>query len=114
MILFCSVTKSMAGEADKTTAAIPQLPLWQRFISLFDDQGGASAILFAVVLTGLCGVVGLSMDLGMWYRTTRALQNASDAAAIAAARDGTSSYQSTGKAVAAQYGFVDGVGGITV
>ena len=86
----------------------------RRVISLLDDQGGASAILFAVVLTGLCGIVGLSMDLGMWYRTTRAMQNASDAAAIAAARDGTSSYQSTGKAVAAKYGFVDGVGGISV
>src|SRR5262249_20093387 len=42
------------------------------------------------------------------------MQNAADSAVIAAARNGTSSYQSEAKAVAAQYGFVDGTGGVTV
>jgi hypothetical protein len=67
-------------------------------------------------LTVLIGIVGLAIDLGMWYRTDRALQNASDAAAIAAsqAANGAGSYRSEAKAVAAQYGFVDGTGGITV
>jgi len=42
------------------------------------------------------------------------MQNAADAAAIAAARNGTSSYQSEAQAVAAQYGFVAGTSGVTV
>lgn len=65
-------------------------------------------------MTILCGVVGLAIDVSVWYRTNRAMQNAADATAIAAARDGTGTYQATGRAIAAQYGFVDGSGGITV
>jgi uncharacterized membrane protein len=68
----------------------------------------------AIAMTMLCGVVGLGIDLGMWYRTTRLMQNAADSASIAAARDGTASYETTGQAVAAQYGFVNGVGSVTV
>jgi Flp pilus assembly protein TadG len=58
--------------------------------------------------------VGLGIDLIDWYRTDRAMQNAADSAAIAAAENGTSSYQNEAKAVAAQYGFVDGSNGVTV
>jgi Flp pilus assembly protein TadG len=56
----------------------------------------------------LVGLVGLALDVGMWYRTKRASQNAADASVVAAAINGTSSYQSEAKAVAARYGFVDG------
>ena len=96
--------------------ALPGRPVsaWQRLLAVGRDRSGASAILAAIVLTAVCGVIGLSIDLGMWYRTTRAMQNAADAAAIAAARDGTNTYASTAQAVAAQYGFINGVGGITV
>jgi len=62
----------------------------------------------------LIGIVGLAIDLGMWYHTGRALQNAADAAVIAASQNGASSYQSEAKAVAAQYGFTDGSNGISV
>src|SRR5262249_7031921 len=62
----------------------------------------------------LIGILGLGVDIGAWYRIERALQNAADAAAIAAARNGTSSYQSEAKAVVAEYGVDDGTGGITV
>jgi len=68
----------------------------------------------ALGLTVLIGMVGLAIDVGMWYRTDRALQNAADAAVIAAARNGTSAYQNEAGAVAAQYGFTDGASGITV
>ena len=81
---------------------------------LREERRGSVALLAALTLTLLCGAVGLAIDIGVWYRTSRAMQNAADASAIAAARDGTSTYQNTGKAVAARYGFVDGSGGITV
>jgi hypothetical protein len=78
------------------------------------DDGGAVALLAALTLTLICGVVGLAIDVSVWYRTTRAMQNAADAAAVAAARDGGTSFDGTGKAVAARYGFIDSVGGISV
>jgi Flp pilus assembly protein TadG len=81
---------------------------------LRQHEGGFIAVVTALALTGLIGVVGLALDVGMWYRTNRALQNASDAAVIAAAINGGGSYQSEAKAVAAHYGFVDGVNGVTV
>lgn len=63
----------------------------------------------------ICGSVGLASDIGVWYRTARAMQNAADAAAVAAARDSSSTaWSDTGKAVAARYGFVDRVDGIRV
>jgi Flp pilus assembly protein TadG len=84
------------------------------FPTLQRDQRGAVAVITALALTVLIGLVGLALDVGMWYRTNRALQNAADAAVIAAAINGTSSYQAEAKAVAAQYGFVDGADDITV
>jgi Flp pilus assembly protein TadG len=84
------------------------------FPTLRRDEGGAVAILTALALVMLIGLVALALDVGMWYRTNRALQNAADAAVIAAATNGTGTYQAEAKAVAATYGFVDGAGGITV
>jgi Flp pilus assembly protein TadG len=81
---------------------------------MWQDHRGAVAVLAALAITALVGFVGLAVDVGMWYQTNRSMQNAADAAAIAASQNGTSSYQSEAKAVAAQYGFVDGVNGITV
>jgi Flp pilus assembly protein TadG len=86
----------------------------RRFAAVWEDRSGAIAVLTALGLTALIGIVGLAIDLGIWYRTNRALQNAADAAVIAAAIDGTGTYQSTAKAVTAQYGFFDGSDGITV
>lgn len=81
---------------------------------LWNDRGGAVAIVAALALVMLCGVVGLAVDLGVWYQITRAMQNAADAAAVAAARDGAGTYISTGRAVAAKYGFVDGTNNVIV
>jgi Flp pilus assembly protein TadG len=81
---------------------------------MWQDEGGAVAVIAALILTALIGVVGLAVDVGMWYRTNRALQNAADAAVIAAALNNTASYQSEARAVAATYGFIHGANGITV
>jgi Flp pilus assembly protein TadG len=83
-------------------------------LALERDESGVVAVLTALALTVLIGIVGLAIDVGMWYRTDRALQNAADAAVIAAALNSGASYQSEAKAVAAKYGFVDGANGITV
>jgi len=88
--------------------------LLDKVTRLLRDENGTSAIITAIALVALCGVVGLGIDAGMWYRTQRAMQNAADAAAIAAARDGSANYQAVGKAVAARYGFVNGTSGATV
>jgi len=82
--------------------------------AIWQNEGGAVAIIAGLALTVLIGIVGLAVDVGMWHHTGRALQNAADAAVIAASQNGTGSYQSEAKAVAAQYGFVDGANSITV
>jgi hypothetical protein len=71
------------------------------------DEGGAVALFAGLTLMLICGAVGLAIDIGFWYRTARAMQNAADAAVVAVARDRGN--QNTGKAVAAQYGFVHNV-----
>ena len=71
-------------------------------------------IIVALCLPALVGAMGLSAEVSYWYLRQRAMQNAADAAAIAAATNGTSGYAAEAKAVAAQYGFQDGNGSIVV
>lgn len=78
------------------------------------DQSGGMALVFAVALTAIAGFIALGVEVTGWYKSQRAMQNASDAAAIAAAMNGGSSYADEGKAVAASYGFTDGANGVTV
>jgi Flp pilus assembly protein TadG len=85
-----------------------------RILPVWSDESGAVAFTFALIATLLIAVLGLGIDVGAWHRIDRNLQNAADAAVVAAARNGTSSYQSEATAVAAQYGLVDGTGGVTV
>jgi Flp pilus assembly protein TadG len=91
-------------------------PIVNHISRLGRDECGGVALLAGLTLMLICGAVGLAIDVGVWYRTARAMQNAADAAAVAAARDsGTGrAWSGTGQAVAARYGFVDGVEGITV
>jgi Flp pilus assembly protein TadG len=81
---------------------------------MWRDEDGIIAVLTALALTVLIGIVGLALDVGMWYRSNRAMQNAADAAVIAAALNGTGSFQYEARAVAATYGFIHGANGITV
>jgi Flp pilus assembly protein TadG len=74
------------------------------------EEGGAVALIMGLMAIVIVAIVGLGIDVIVWYRTERAMQNAADAASMAAARNGTASYQSEAKAVAGQYGFVDGTG----
>lgn len=84
----------------------------QRYVP--SDRKGGLFFVAMLTLVMLCLFVGLAVDLGLWYRTTRAMRSAAEAAVRAAARDGGGTYQRTGKATAAQLGFVDGRDGVTV
>ncbi len=65
-------------------------------------------------LVPLVGALGLGFEVSNWYLTKHAMQNAADAATIAAATNASSNYAVEAKAVAAQYGFVDGSSNVAV
>src|SRR3974390_2466769 len=82
--------------------------------SLWADQRGNVAVMMAFLLPVLCGAMGVGFEITDWYMQTRAMQNAADSAAIAAASNGSSSYNIEADAVTAQYGFVNGSKNVTV
>jgi Flp pilus assembly protein TadG len=81
---------------------------------LIGDRRGNVAIATALCLPGLLGAVGLGTEVASWYGQQRNLQNAADAAAIAAGTNAGQFYAEEARAVAAQYGYVNGQDGITV
>ena len=78
------------------------------------DQRGNVAVMLAFLLPVLCGAMGLGFEVTNWYMQTRAMQNAADSAVLAAASNGSSSYNVEADAVAAQYGYVNGAKNVTV
>jgi Tfp pilus assembly protein PilX len=86
------------------------------------DQRGATAITTALVSVVLLGFVGLGTEVGMWYSERRAMQTASDAAAMGGAfkifKDGEdvaiSEVQSAAKTDSKRNGFEDLVENVTV
>src|SRR6267378_8004859 len=78
------------------------------------DERGTVSVMMGVLIVPLVGALGLGFEVSNWYMTTRGMQNAADAAAIAAATNGGSNYDVEAKAVAAQYGFVDGTNNISI
>ena len=78
------------------------------------DQRGAVSVLMGFLLIPLVGGLALGFEVSNWYMITRGMQNAADAAALAAATNGGSSYDVEAKAVTAKYGFVDGTNTVSV
>jgi Putative Flp pilus-assembly TadE/G-like len=78
------------------------------------DERGAVSVIMGVLTIPLVGALGIGFEVSNWYLTTRGMQNAADAAAIAAATNGGSNYDVEAKAVAAQYGFVNGTNNISI
>jgi Flp pilus assembly protein TadG len=78
------------------------------------DQRGTVSIIMGLLIVPLVGALGIGFEVSNWYMTGRGMQNAADAAALAAATNGGANYDVEAKAVAAQYGFVDGASNITV
>jgi Flp pilus assembly protein TadG len=58
----------------------------KRWIGTFNNQDGVTAIVLAIALVALLGFAALAVDIGYLYSTRNELQNAADAAALAAAR----------------------------
>jgi Putative Flp pilus-assembly TadE/G-like len=81
---------------------------------LFADERGAISVIMGVLLIPLVGALAIGFEVSNWYMTTRDMQNAADAAAMAAATNAKSNYDIEAKAVAARYGFVDGANTVTV
>ena len=67
---------------------------------LHADQRGTVAVMMAFMFPILIGAFGLGFEITNWYLTTRSMQNAADAAAIAAATNGSSNYNTEAAAVA--------------
>lgn len=93
--------------------------LWSALVSVLRDRRGASAAMFAIALPVLAGMAALAIDAGTWMVEKRQAQGAADQAAYSAALAGQAGANSTqwtteARAVAANMGFVDGVGGVTV
>src|SRR6267154_3870496 len=81
---------------------------------LREEQRGTVSIIMGLLIVPLVATLGIGFEVSNWYMTTRGMQNAADAAAVAAATNGGSNYDVEAKAVAAQYGFVDGTNTISV
>src|ERR1700692_4875951 len=80
----------------------------ERLRALLGNEDGASIVVIGLTLPALIGAMGLAAEVSYWDLNHRAMQNAGDAAAIAAATNGGSTYAAEGMAVAAQYGFQAG------
>src|SRR6185437_6865613 len=81
------------------------------------DRSGSMIVLFALAAPIALGLAALGTEGGALYEKKAAVQAAADQAAVSAANSFNSSntaYTIEGKAVAAQMGFVDGQGGVTV
>lgn len=78
------------------------------------DERGAVSVIMGVLMIPLVGALAIGFEVSNWYLTLRSMQNAADAAALAAATNGGSNYDVEARAVAAQYGFVNGMNNISV
>jgi len=78
------------------------------------NERGATIVVVGLTLPAMVGAMGLAAEISYWHLHHRAMQNAADAAAIAAATNGGANYATEAKAVAAHYGFTDGSANITV
>jgi hypothetical protein len=78
------------------------------------DERGAVSVIMGVLMIPLVGALGIGFEVSNWYMTARGMQNAADAAALAAATNGGSNYDVEAKAVAARYGFVNGTNNISI
>src|SRR5258708_4535956 len=78
------------------------------------DERGAVSVIMGFLIIPLVGSLALGFEVSNWYMITRGMQNAADAATLAAATNGGANYDVEAKAVAAQYGFVDGTNTISI
>lgn len=85
-----------------------------RSVAFWRDRRGSTSILFALSMPMLIGGLGVGFEVSNWYVVQRGMQNAADAAVLAAASNAGANYDVEGKAVSAQNGHTNGVGGVSV
>ena len=78
------------------------------------DCRGSTAMVFALAMPMLIGGLGVGFEISNWYLVQRGMQNAADAAVLAAASNAGANFNVEGTAVAAQFGLVNGVDGVAV
>lgn len=78
------------------------------------DRRGSTSIMFALAMPMLIGGLGVGFEISNWYLIQRGMQNAADAAVLAAASNAGANFDVEGTAVAAQFGLVNGVDGVAV
>jgi Flp pilus assembly protein TadG len=86
----------------------------RRLRDLRRDRRGNVTVMMGFLLPPLIGTFGLGFEVANWYLITRSMQNAADSAAVAIATTAGNNYLTEARAVAAQYGFADGVSNVTV
>src|SRR5258705_9396150 len=69
---------------------------------LREDQRGTVSVIMGFLIIPLVGALGIGFEVSNWYMNGRGMQNAADAAALAAATNGGANYDVETKAVAAQ------------
>ena len=88
---------------------MPNRPSWHRInvvkiipslVRLRADQCGGVAVMMGLLFPVLLATFGLGFEISNWYLKTRSMQNAADAAAIAAAANGEDNYNTETAAVA--------------
>lgn len=87
--------------------------------STLRTEAGQSLILFMFMIMALVGVAALTVDVGMAYRERANEQQASDAAALAAAdvlyaHGSIDQAKTAARSIATANGYTDGVNGVTV
>jgi Flp pilus assembly protein TadG len=90
------------------------LGIFRRLLDLYRDRRGNVAVMMGFLLPTLIGTFGVGFEVANWYLITRTMQNAADSAALAAATNGSTGWDTEAKAVAAQYGFTNGINNATV
>jgi Putative Flp pilus-assembly TadE/G-like len=107
------LVKEAEGDS-KMRASVIFLSIANHVGRLRADERGAVSVIMGVLMVPLVGALAIGFEVSNWYMTTRGMQNAADAATIAAAINGGSNYDIEAKAVAARYGYVDGANTISV
>jgi len=88
--------------------------IFRRLRDLNRDRRGNVTVMMGFLLPPLIGTFGLGFEVANWYLITRSMQNAADSAAVSIATTASTNYLTEARAVAAQYGFADGVNNVTV
>jgi Flp pilus assembly protein TadG len=82
--------------------------------SFVQNERGTVAVIMGFLFPVLIAAFGLGFEITNWYLRTRSMQNAADAAAIAAATNSSSNYNVEAAAVATLYGYTNATNNVTV